>query len=148
MTTRIQASILAALWCVAALPVALFFSFVLSAAAITSVNAMPRWVFSSNLVGLSVNIAPPLIAGMIVYRSAILWLRRRNWFHAGLSSHLIRAWLLHGFAALCATVIVRSWSSPDFALWAQIPLWAGLSSFTGACTDAFFGVIRRFKGLD
>lgn len=125
------------------LPAGIFAAFVLSGATIEAVNALPRSVRSSNVVGLVINIVPALLAGVLVYALTGLWLLRRGWLEAGLGSHVTRTAPLSLFTAFCSFVVVRAWGLPDFGLWAQIPIWSALSALGGIGTDL---VIQRRAG--
>lgn len=127
------------------LPAAIFAAFVLSEVTLGAVNAMPRSVKSSNVVVLVANVVPALLAGALVYALTGLWLRRRGWLEAGLISHASRTAPLYLFAAFCGVVVTRSWSSPDFGLWAQLPIWAGLSALGGVASDLM--IHRRAGGV-
>ena len=125
------------------LPAGIVAAFVLSEATIEAVNGLPRSVRSPNVVGLVINIVPALLAGALVYALTGLWLRRRGWLEAGLVSHVRRTAPLYLFTALCGVVIMRARSSPDFGLWAQIPIWSGLSALGGVGADL---MIHRSTG--
>lgn len=106
---------------VVTLPGGIFAAVALSGIAIETVNAMPRSVRLSEVVGFAINIVPALFSGVFVYGLTALWLRCHGCFREGFVSRVRRTTALYVVAVLCGVVAVRAWNSPDSGLWGTRP---------------------------
>jgi hypothetical protein len=131
VTVGMGSNIRAALCYFAALPLAIVAAFALTALAFKAAKGTPAlWI------GLLINVVPAVLAGFLVFAIAARWLNQRGWFVTGWTAHLMRASSLYVLALLALVVIAIGWSSPDFWMVAQIPLWTGLAALGGLVLDA------------
>jgi hypothetical protein len=133
---------------VVVLPGAFMAAFALSGIAIKSVNTIHRPSWSWEVVGFATNIFPAVLSGVFVYGLTALWLRRNGSFEGGSLCHVRRTLALYLVAVLCGVVVVRAWNSPDFGLWAQVPIWLGVSSIAGMGTDLIISLMTGRSGGD
>ena len=126
----------AALCYVAALPLAIIAAFALTSLVLEAAKSTPPAMWFDLLI----NIIPALAAGLLVYGIAARWLSQRGWLLPGRAAHAIRASPLYLLTLLAFAAIVVGWSSPDFWMVAQFPLWTGLAAFSGLVLDAFLSM--------
>jgi hypothetical protein len=124
----------AALCYVAALPLAIIAAFALASLVFEAAKSTPPAMWFDLLI------IPALAAGLLVYGIAARWLSQRGWLLPGWAAHAIRASPLYLLTLLAFAAIVVGWSSPDFWMVAQFPLWTGLAAFSGLVLDAFLSM--------
>ena len=118
---------------------AVLLAFVVAEQVIRAVNALPRHVRDGPWLGWlwwGVNVIPPLVVGALAFGGLASMLRRYLAWGDGVRGHLVRTLPLYGATTLNASWFVAGWATPDFGLWAQLPLWAGLVAVGGIVVDA------------
>ena len=125
----------AALCYLAVLPLAVLVAFFASGVVGAAVTMLPRSVWSSDAVGLIINVVPPLCVGLGVFGLLASWLRRRGWFQPTSKAHFARSVSLYLLSAWCASIVLLYSRTNDFGLWAQIPVWTGLAAIGGLGAD-------------
>ena len=124
-----------ALYYLLALPLAIVGAFAATGFTISTINAMPKSMTSAYWIGFAINILLPFLCGVAVYAGLAAWRRHKHVLTRGFAAHVLRVGLLYILATACGVILYRNWSTPDFGLWGQIPLWIGLVAAGGILAD-------------
>jgi len=142
MTKRSRVPVLVGLLALVLLVIA---SHIAAAVAFLLYDRLPDAVQRSDWIGYVLNVAAPLIGGVVCAVAVVALLIRCRQFEPTWKGHFARTFAWYLVAGWVQWIVLQNAGNSDFGLWSQIITWPRAALLGGAATDALATVWRASR---